>query len=65
MALLDLLTKKGSAYSNLDGDNPKINYKNVLTSRLVSLLPKSSLDLDGKKPLAYKDKAPENQNGRI
>jgi len=65
MAILDLLTKNGSTYSDLDGKNPKINYKNVLTSRLVGLLPKSSLDLDGKKPLAYKDKAPENQGGRI
>jgi hypothetical protein len=65
MAILDLFTKKGSNYNKLDGGNPKVNYKNVLTSRLVGLLPKSSLDLDGKKPLAYKDRAPENQNGRI
>lgn len=58
MALLDLLNKQGSALK-------KAYTTYVAQSRLVKLLPKSSLDLDGKKPLAYKDRAPENQSGRI
>lgn len=58
MALLDLLNKQGSALK-------KAYTTYVAQSRLVKLLPKSSLDLDGKKPLTYKDTAPENQSGRI
>ena len=58
MALLDLLNKQGSSLK-------KAYTTYVAQSRLVKLLPKSSLDLDGKKPLTYKDRAPENQSGRI
>ena len=66
MALLDLLTKKGSTFTNLDGKNPKTTYKDTQTSKLTSLLSKSTLDLDGKTPKsAYKNNAPENQGGRI
>jgi len=58
MALLDLLTKQGSV---LKKDSSKYTGQ----SKLASLLPKSTLDLDGKKPSTYKDKAPEGQSGRI
>lgn len=58
MALLDLLNKQGSALK-------KAYTTYVANTKLINLLPKSTLDLDGKKPLTYKDKAPENQSGRI
>lgn len=58
MALLDLLNAQGSALK-------KAYVAYTGKTKLVSLLPKSQLDLEGKKPLAYKDNAPENQNGRI
>jgi hypothetical protein len=59
MALLDLLNSKGSVYTKPS----TIQYQQK--TKLASLLPKSTLDLDGKKPTTYKDKAPEGQSGRI
>jgi hypothetical protein len=59
MALLDLLNSKGSVYTKPS----TIQYQQK--TKVVGLLPKSSLDLNGKKPTTYKDKAPEGQSGRI
>jgi len=58
MAILDLLTTKGTVLKK-----DPIAYTGQ--TKLASLLPKSTLDLDGKKPTTYKDKAPEGQSGRI
>ena len=58
MAILDLLTKQGSVLKK-----DPITYTGQ--TKLASLLPKSTLDLDGKKPTTDKDKAPEGQSGRI
>ena len=58
MAILDLLNKQGSTLK-------KTFSKYSGQTKLTSLLPKSLLDLDGKQPVTYKDKAPENQGGRI
>lgn len=58
MAILDLLTTKGTVLKK-----DPITYTGQ--TKLANLLPKSTLDLDGKKPVTYKDKAPEGQSGRI
>lgn len=59
MALLDLLTKQGSVLKKTP-----ITYTGQ--TKLANLLPKSTLDLDGKTPKnTYKNTAPENQSGRI
>ena len=58
MAILDKLNTQGSTLK-------KTPTAYTQQTKLVSLLPKSSLDLDGKKPTTYKDKAPEGQSGRI
>jgi hypothetical protein len=58
MAILDKLNTQGSTLK-------KTSTAYAQQTKLVGLLPKSLLDLDGKKPLAYKDNAPENQGGRI
>jgi hypothetical protein len=59
MALLDKLNTQGSTLK-------KTSTAYAQQTKLVGLLPKSLLDLDGKTPKdTYKNTAPEKQGGRI
>jgi len=67
MAILDKLQTQGSNLTKLNGTTPsKYNQEsNLVNTKNQIAASNSVLDLDGKKPVTYRDNAPENQGGRI